>query len=80
MIFPLEEVSILETRQVSFLCNCNRERLYTLLGGIEASEIQEMLDDNQPIEMICHFCRERYEFQPEELEKILSEKNLIQKE
>jgi len=73
-IFRPEEIRVLETREVSFRCNCNRERLLHILGSLEIHDLQEMIDDAQPVEMICHFCRAQYNFEPQELLKILNEK------
>lgn len=35
------------------------------------SEIQSMIDDNEPIEMNCHFCNTKYVFEVEELKRLL---------
>jgi molecular chaperone Hsp33 len=76
-IFHPDEVRILETRTVSFQCNCNRDRLSAILGSLEIHDLQDMIDQNQPIEMICHFCREKYYFEQQELVRILNEKASI---
>lgn len=76
-IFRSDEIRVLETRDVSFKCNCNRDRLLSILGSLENQDLQEMIDQNQPVEMICHFCREKYNFEPQVLVRILNEKVLI---
>lgn len=73
-IFRPEEARILENRSVSFHCNCDRERLLHILGSLENHDLQEMIDENQPIEMTCHFCRAQYYFEPQEIQKILNQK------
>lgn len=73
-IFNPDEFEILEKRDVEFRCTCNRERLKDLLGTLEVSELEDMIAKEEETEMICHFCRQRYEFTPEELRLILNEK------
>ena len=73
-IFRPEETRILETREISFHCNCDRQRLLHILGSLESHDLQEMIEENQPVEMTCHFCRTQYYFEPQEIQKILSQK------
>ena len=39
--------------------------------SIGAKDLKEMVDDNKPIEVNCHFCNSHYTFSPEELEQML---------
>jgi|SRR5665647_641011 len=65
--FTAEELTILETREVHYRCNCSRERLQQILMSVSDDELQEMAVKQEPVEMICHFCRTAYLFQPEEI-------------
>lgn len=73
-LFNEDEVEILETRDVSFQCSCNRERLENIFGSMSSDDLSEMIQQDEPIETICHFCRERYVFLPEEIQRILNQK------
>lgn len=73
-IFSENEYEILEKRNISFKCTCNTQRLKDLLGSLDSAELEEMIAQEENTEMICHFCRQRYEFTKEELRQILSEK------
>ena len=55
----------------AFSCNCSRERVEKALISVGKSEIQSMIDDNEPIEMNCHFCNTKYVFEVEELKRLL---------
>ena len=60
----------LDVRPVTFHCPCSRERAtasLTLLGG---AELGAMILDDGKAEVICNFCRERYDFSEAELEAI----------
>ena len=62
---------IMDKVPTAFSCNCSRERVEKALISVGKSEIQSMIDDNEPIEMNCHFCNTKYVFEVEELKKIL---------
>lgn len=55
----------------AFYCNCTKERVEKAIVSIGKIDIQEMIDDNQPIEVNCHFCNQHYEFTIEELKEIV---------
>lgn len=55
----------------AFYCNCTKERVEKAIVSIGKKDIQEMIDDNQPIEVNCHFCNQHYEFTIEELKEIV---------
>lgn len=56
----------------AFYCNCTKERVEKAIVSIGKKDIQEMIDDNQPIEVNCHFCNQHYEFTIEELKEIVN--------
>lgn len=68
------DYSIIAEQDLGFCCNCNRERLGALLSGLSEEEIQAAFEENEEIEAICNFCRERYAFSPEEIEAQKSKK------
>ncbi len=65
------ELEILDTVQIQFHCNCSKERVSKAVMSIGAKDLKEMVDDNKPIEVNCHFCNSHYTFSPEELEQML---------
>ena len=64
------EVEILQTSETGFACNCSKERIEKALISIGKTDIKEMIDDGEPIEVKCHFCNAGYEFTVEELKAI----------
>lgn len=62
--FGLEITDRIPTR---FYCNCSKERVSKAIISIGEKDLQEMIDENKPIEVNCHFCNTNYEFTPEEL-------------
>lgn len=66
------QLQILDQIPAKFFCNCDKNRVERAIASISRSDIQEMIDDGQPIEVNCHFCNTHYTFEVPELEEILS--------
>ena len=66
--FGLKINDTLETR---FDCNCSKERVSKAIISIGKKDIQEMIDDGEPIEVNCHFCGKHYQFTVDELEEMI---------
>jgi molecular chaperone Hsp33 len=64
-------LTILDTVSTKFYCNCTKERVEKAIISIGKKDIQEMIDDNKPIEVNCHFCSSHYNFSVDELKNIL---------
>lgn len=63
---------ITSTMPVEFRCNCSRERYSRALVLLGRKEVQEMIDDGEPIEITCQFCGRKYDFSVAELREILA--------
>ncbi|MBQ7774386.1 MAG: Hsp33 family molecular chaperone HslO [Lachnospiraceae bacterium] len=64
------DVEIMETSETRFACNCSKSRIEKALISIGKTDIKEMIDDGEPIEVKCHFCNTGYEFSIEDLKAI----------
>lgn len=64
-------VEINETIPVQYHCDCSKERVTRAIASIGIKDIQEMIDDNEPIEVNCQFCDKHYVFTTEELKEII---------
>lgn len=67
-------LEILDTMPTQFYCNCDKERVEKAIVSIGKDDIQDMINDNEPIEVNCHFCNTHYNFTVDELKDILSRK------
>ena len=65
------ELEILDTIPTQFYCNCSKERVSKAVMSIGVKDLKEMVDDNKPIEVNCHFCNSHYTFSPQELGQML---------
>ena len=64
------DMEILSAMPVEFSCNCSRERVAKALYSIGKKEMDEMIEDGEPIEVKCHFCNRAYQFSVEDLKQI----------
>lgn len=65
-------LEITDSLPTVFECNCSKPRVEKAIISIGRKEIAEMVEDNKPIEVNCHFCNSHYEFSVDELQDILS--------
>lgn len=64
------DLNILETIPTRFYCNCSKERVEKAIISIGKKEIEDMINDNETIEVNCHFCSSTYDFTVDELKTI----------
>ena len=64
-------LEILDTIPTKFYCNCTKERVESAIISIGEKDIEEMIDDNETVEVNCHFCNSHYNFSVDELKEIL---------
>ena len=62
---------ILDKMPVRFYCNCSKERVSKALIAIGRKELDNIIADNEPIEVKCHFCNKAYNFTVDELKKLV---------
>lgn len=65
------DVEITDTMPAQFYCNCDKKRVEKAIISIGRKEIREMISENKPIEVNCHFCNTSYSFSVEELKELL---------
>ncbi len=70
--YILQDFDVQFTDRIStqFFCNCSKERVEKALVAIGTKELEEMIEEQKPIEMNCHFCNSNYTFEVDELEKL----------
>ena len=66
-------LEINEKIEAGFRCNCSRERIEKALISIGRKELETMVNENKPIEVGCHFCNKKYNFNVNDIEQILEE-------
>lgn len=70
-IFAGMNYEISDTTKIGYHCNCSKEKVTKAIISIGKKDIKEMVDDNKPIEVNCHFCNTNYIFSVDELKAML---------
>lgn len=65
-------LEIYEKVDTKFECNCSKERMEKGIVAIGKKDLQEIINDNEPIEVNCHFCNSHYNFTIDELVYLLN--------
>lgn len=68
------DLKILETVPTEFYCNCDKERIEKAIISIGKKDLKEIIDEDETIEVNCHFCSSKYYFDVEELKEIYQNK------
>lgn len=75
-------VNILDKLPTRFYCNCSRQRVEKALISIGLKDLNDILKNDKKAQLHCHFCNKEYDFNEEELKKIIydlsSNKNIIE--
>ena len=65
-------LEINDTLPTQYHCNCSRERIEKALINIGKKDLQEMINDGEPIEVGCQFCDKKYQVTVDELKGLLA--------
>ena len=71
MVFDQLPFHITDQWNGEYYCNCSREKTEKILLSLGKKELSGLVNDNEPIELCCHFCDRKYKFTPDQIYKIL---------
>lgn len=66
------DVEVLDEIPTEFHCDCSRQKVSKALISIGEKDLKEIIDDGKPIEVACHFCNKKYNFDVDELKVLLT--------
>lgn len=69
-----DDANVLLEKDVSFKCDCSRERMQNGLATLTIEDLNEMIEEDETIETVCNFCNEKYNFTINDLRGILDDK------
>ncbi|MBB6733350.1 Hsp33 family molecular chaperone HslO [Cohnella zeiphila] len=67
-----DDLTIHETAEPRFVCQCSRERVERTLISLGSEELRKMIEEDGQAEAHCHFCNETYRFDAAQLEELRS--------
>lgn len=71
MLFDDMDLKIHEKLEVNYVCDCSRERVEKALIALGREELTKLRDEEESIELQCHFCDKKYEFTRDDINKLL---------
>ena len=63
-----------DTIKPEYKCDCSREKIEKGLIAIGEKELQDIINTDGKAETVCQFCNKKYQFNKEELEKLINKK------
>lgn len=64
------EVEVLEESEISYKCDCSKERTEKVLKSIGKEELLRLADEQEITEVACHFCDKKYTFTSDRLREL----------
>jgi molecular chaperone Hsp33 len=54
------DFDVLQEDDVRFGCNCSRERFLSSLATLGRDDLEQLVEDDEPLEITCDYCAEQY--------------------
>lgn len=65
------DISKLDESEISYKCNCSKDRVEAALISTGREALQDMIDSGEDTKVECHFCDKTYVFSPKDIENLL---------
>lgn len=56
---------------LQFFCPCNQQYIEQMLIGLGRKELISLAEDQEPVEVVCEYCRHRYHFNREQMGELI---------
>lgn len=63
-------IKILEEKEISYKCDCSRDKVERALISVGTEELKNIIEDNQDEMIFCDYCKTEYKFSNEDIKKI----------
>lgn len=73
LLFDDMDLKINDTLEVEYECDCSRERVEKTLISLGKNELNAILEEEDGINVECHFCDKNYGFTSEDIENLIKE-------
>ncbi len=54
-----------------FFCPCNQKQIEQMLIGLGRKELTSLIEESEPVEVVCEYCLNRYHFNREQMGKLI---------
>lgn len=65
------QMEILERSELKYYCNCSKEKIESIIISLGREEIESIIEEDEQAEVVCHFCNTKYQFDKNDLTKLL---------
>lgn len=65
------DMQILDKVDLKFECDCSREKIENVIISLGKKEINDIIEEDGKAEVVCQYCNKKYQFNKEDLNKIL---------
>lgn len=59
--------------KANYACDCSEEKVHRAIVSLGKDEIKRLIDEKEPVEVVCEFCKTKYPFSDDDMKKILEE-------
>ena len=67
------EIEKLDESTCEYRCNCSKAKVENALISTGRQSLEQMIEDNENVNVECHFCDKNYKFTPSEIRKLLEQ-------
>lgn len=67
------DLKIIDKIPTEYFCGCSRERVEKAILAIGEKDLQQLLEEDKKAELSCHFCNKVYNFDENDLKRLLDE-------
>jgi len=71
MLFDDMDLKIHERIEVDYVCDCSQDRIERALISLGREELTRLKDEEEKMEVQCHFCNKKYTFAKNDIENLL---------
>ncbi len=68
-----DDYKLLEEMDLKYSCNCNKERFERGLLSLGTKELITLKEEDDDVEIVCQFCAKKYNFNNDDLDKLINE-------
>ncbi len=70
-IFDSAEFQVEQKIPLKFFCPCNQQQIEQMLIGLGRQELSSLRDEQNPVDVVCEYCRKHYSFDREQMERLI---------
>lgn len=70
-IFSGGDFHVQQQTPLQFYCPCNRQQIENMLLGLGREELISLREEQEPVEIVCEYCRQQYHFDHEQMGKLI---------